>query len=248
MVERIASGIKGFDELIQGGFPKGSLILLSGTPGSYKTIFCLQTLYNNALKGIKCLYINYEQDEVGIKEQMKQFGWDAEKAKNLVIKCVNPSSGDTVSLLKDDLTKIKPLILVVDSLASIVSNPISPEEISEMGMVKLVKQIIPVPLDVQNINRLIVKRILDEVKKSGVTGLLTNELVENQPGLSRDTISEFMSDGVIVTMDTGIAGERSVSMSIRKMRWTKIDKSYRSLEIGDKGLVVESESSSVLMK
>ena len=36
------TGINGFDELIAGGFPKRSAILLSGTPGTGKTIFALE--------------------------------------------------------------------------------------------------------------------------------------------------------------------------------------------------------------
>ncbi|MDD5148397.1 MAG: ATPase domain-containing protein, partial [Candidatus ainarchaeum sp.] len=49
MVERIPTGIKGFDELIEGGLPKGSVTLVAGTPGTGKSIFCSQIAYNNAL-------------------------------------------------------------------------------------------------------------------------------------------------------------------------------------------------------
>ena len=36
-MDRTKTCIKGFDNLIEGGFPKGSTILLSGTPGTGKT-------------------------------------------------------------------------------------------------------------------------------------------------------------------------------------------------------------------
>ena len=38
---RIKTGINGLDELIEGGFPEKSTILVSGTPGTGKTLFCL---------------------------------------------------------------------------------------------------------------------------------------------------------------------------------------------------------------
>jgi circadian clock protein KaiC len=47
-MERIKTGIKGFDNLIEGGFPKGSTTLLSGTPATAKTIFGLEFLINGA--------------------------------------------------------------------------------------------------------------------------------------------------------------------------------------------------------
>ena len=36
--KRISTGIKGLDSLLLGGFPQGSITLVSGTPGTGKTI------------------------------------------------------------------------------------------------------------------------------------------------------------------------------------------------------------------
>ena len=48
--QRVASGISIFDSIIQGGFIPGSINLVAGGPGTGKTIFCLQFLYNGATK------------------------------------------------------------------------------------------------------------------------------------------------------------------------------------------------------
>jgi len=45
MVERVKSGIPGFDELVQGGIPKRNIVLLSGGPGTGKSIFGQQFIY-----------------------------------------------------------------------------------------------------------------------------------------------------------------------------------------------------------
>src|SRR6266545_4644102 len=45
---RIATGIPGFDEMLEGGFPAGSLISLAGRPGTGKTIFGSQFLFYGA--------------------------------------------------------------------------------------------------------------------------------------------------------------------------------------------------------
>ena len=40
--KRISTGIEGLDSLLLGGFPRGSVTLVSGTPGTGKTIVCFQ--------------------------------------------------------------------------------------------------------------------------------------------------------------------------------------------------------------
>jgi len=61
-MERVQTGIKGFDGLIEGGFPKSSAILLSGTPATGKTIFALQYLVNGIEKfNEKGIYITFEE-------------------------------------------------------------------------------------------------------------------------------------------------------------------------------------------
>ena len=75
MVERVSTGIKGFDELVEGGFPKGHTILVSGMPGSGKSIFCLQALCNNAVRGKNCLFISFEESVEDLHDQMKEFNW-----------------------------------------------------------------------------------------------------------------------------------------------------------------------------
>ncbi|MCK4313278.1 KaiC 1, partial [Candidatus Bathyarchaeota archaeon] len=45
MPKKIATGIRGLDELVGGGFPEGRVILIIGGPGAGKTIMCSQFLY-----------------------------------------------------------------------------------------------------------------------------------------------------------------------------------------------------------
>ena len=48
MGDRVATGIAGFDRLIGGGFPRGTLNLLAGPAGSGKSLFGLHFVYNGA--------------------------------------------------------------------------------------------------------------------------------------------------------------------------------------------------------
>jgi len=51
LVERIVTGIAGLDEILGGGIPKRNVVLLSGGPGTGKSIFGQQYLYNGLLRG-----------------------------------------------------------------------------------------------------------------------------------------------------------------------------------------------------
>ncbi|MFO8051542.1 MAG: ATPase domain-containing protein [Thermoplasmatota archaeon] len=53
---RISTGIPGLDDMVEGGFPFPSTILLAGDSGSGKTTFCLQFLFEGAKRGEKGLY------------------------------------------------------------------------------------------------------------------------------------------------------------------------------------------------
>ena len=53
---RLQTGIPGLDEMIEGGFPFPSVVLLSGSAGTGKTTFCLKYLCEGAKKGEQGLY------------------------------------------------------------------------------------------------------------------------------------------------------------------------------------------------
>lgn len=57
MIERISSGITGLDELVQGGFPTPSVMLLLGEPGTGKTTFAMQSLFHGASEGETVIYM-----------------------------------------------------------------------------------------------------------------------------------------------------------------------------------------------
>jgi len=45
MAEKVATGIPGLDDLVDGGFPQGRVVLVIGGPGTGKTILAGQFLY-----------------------------------------------------------------------------------------------------------------------------------------------------------------------------------------------------------
>jgi circadian clock protein KaiC len=71
------TGIIGFDEITGGGLPQGRTTLLSGGPGSGKTIFALQFLVNGAQKCKEPgIFVAFEETPKRIISNAEGFGWN----------------------------------------------------------------------------------------------------------------------------------------------------------------------------
>lgn len=56
-MESLSTGIEGLDVLMDGGYPNGKGILVTGSPGAGKTILGLHFLHRSCLEGRKCILI-----------------------------------------------------------------------------------------------------------------------------------------------------------------------------------------------
>lgn len=242
MVERIPTGIKGFDELIEGGLPKGSVTLVAGTPGTGKSIFCSQIAYNNALKGKKCLYLNLEQDEGKLEGQMRDFGLSVDKIKkNMKMLSVDASNPDVIEYILAEIQKLTYDFIVLDSLDSISSNPADISDLIKLGATSTNDMVSTMISGAPTIGRMKLKKIFQAISKSGATALVTSERVRNSPGITRDTISEFLCDTIILLYYLGVGSSEFRSMKIIKMRRSNHEKGYIAFEIGKNGIELRKE-------
>jgi KaiC/GvpD/RAD55 family RecA-like ATPase len=83
------TGIPGFDELLNGGIPRGHVISVFGGPGAGKTTFSLQFLVNGIMSyDERGIYVSLDDRISDIKKNMKAFGWNfdlLEKNKQLLL-------------------------------------------------------------------------------------------------------------------------------------------------------------------
>jgi KaiC/GvpD/RAD55 family RecA-like ATPase len=74
-MDRLQSYIDGFDDVLGGGIPRGSVVLVCGTPGTMKTSLTFSILYNNVKNnGSKALYISLEEGHEDLKKAMTELG------------------------------------------------------------------------------------------------------------------------------------------------------------------------------
>jgi KaiC/GvpD/RAD55 family RecA-like ATPase len=73
-MDRLKTHVEGFDEALGGGIPRGSLVLVAGTPGTMKTALTFSILYENVKAGSKALYISLEESQEDLRAAMTDLG------------------------------------------------------------------------------------------------------------------------------------------------------------------------------
>lgn len=78
---KVSTGIPGFDDVTGGGLPAGRTTLVTGGPGSGKTLFALQTLVCGAAAGEPGIFVAFEETVDNIQANSAGFSWDFERAR-----------------------------------------------------------------------------------------------------------------------------------------------------------------------
>jgi len=227
---RLSSGVGGLDELIGGGFLEGSNILVTGDPGTGKSILGLQFISNGAANGERGIYLTVEEEENKLASQAKQFGWDLEgleKEKKVVVNVIEEFDIEEIlDQLEKEVKDIKAKRLVVDSLSMMsiftrVMDPVSKGK-------KKTNLLHPGGYE---LTRSQVVGILKRLSELGTTNLIISEGQEIS-----DKIAQFAADGVVGLGINEAIGTRS--LTIVKMRETKHPLGKMNTQIGDKGLEI----------
>jgi circadian clock protein KaiC len=219
-MERVKTGIPGFDGLIEGGIPRGSFVVLTGGPGTGKTIFASQFLAGGVALGENGIFVSVEQPRDEIIAQAAQFGWDfakMEKEGKLKIMCLGLSdlfASATLEIVENAIRDNHYSRIVIDSITSLILTPTSPQVILNLMGQKISAG------SVMELRRASASVFIDRIKKLGVTTLGIAQKIEGMPGETEDTISEFKGDGLILTRLSEMGTEAPRVLKIMKMRKT----------------------------
>jgi KaiC/GvpD/RAD55 family RecA-like ATPase len=248
-MNRVRTGIKGFDDLVQGGVPEGSTVLVCGTPGTGKTIFALEYLYRGAMDfKEKGLYVTFEQTVDALKQQAAMFGWNLDallKKKQIEIWSIpvedlDHTVGDTIL----GYVKTKGIKrLVVDSLSTLAINAPIYQPVKDIALVDIMKQksFFSPPILGDIIVRRYIYSLVNELQRlKRCTTFLVSEGTNGGEYLTRDTVSEFACDGIVHIAFESVASGFSRSLTVRKMRETKNDPNTHPVEISKTGITVHS--------
>jgi circadian clock protein KaiC len=234
VMDRCPTGIIGFDKMCQGGFIRNSDNLIVGGPGSGKSTFLLQFLWNGATKfGENGLYCSFEPDIVETLSDAMAYGWDFSKLSSEGrMKFMRFSPQTSIEELKSELTKI----ISQNSIKRVCFDPIS---------------VLALNLSEQGKIRQTVFELSALMKRLRVTSILADESLEGdgmQASLegewTRTDILRFLSDSVTIFYESGITGVGDRAVRIAKMRRTSHIRKAVGMKLSSKGVEVMDNSSS----
>ncbi len=246
-VDRCSTGISGFDDMVEGGFVRGSMILLTGVPGTGKTIFGLQFIYNGAVNGENGVYVCVESSPEVIKAQALRLGmnFDDLEKDNKVSFIRFPYDGSKFGFLKvvdQEVKRIGAKRMVFDNLATLnirLGKYVSLWGNEDDTVAGQSSQIAASAVESVGKERL-AHSVIEQLRTMGTTTLLITFGNDDQrASVTSDEVSEFLCDGIVqlYNLPIGIRYERS--LRIGKMRNTNNSPYIHSFDITGKGIIVK---------
>jgi len=205
-IGRAPTGIPGLDEMIEGGFKRGSINLVVGGCGSGKSTLCMQYLYNGAKSDEPGVYVTFEEFPEKMKDNFARYGWELdelERQQKLRIKRIEPT--DVLNVINEDYGPI------VDAVNDIKAKRVVIDSISTIELM------IQDPFK----KRESILRLCEWLGKHNCTSLIVSESEQTPATYSRYGITEFVVDGVIVMYNLQEGTIRQNAIEVLKMRGTK---------------------------
>ena len=227
-IPRLDLGIKGLDDMIQGGVPRRHLIVTIGSAGTGKTTFGLQFLYHGLQNGENAIFITLEQSHESIINTANEWGWgfdSYEKEGSLAVVDLDP-------------------VEMANSLDNIQTE--LPRLIRDFGADRLVLDsvsLLEMMYEEQASRRTEVFEFTRSLKQAGVTTFLTSEASESSPYASRHGIIEYLTDAVFILQYVrGENQEARLAVEIQKIRNANHSREKKPYEITSDGLSVYQQA------
>ncbi len=236
---RVSTGITQFDELLSGGLPHCSITLVSGTPGSGKTILCFNYIDAGLKNGEKCLYLASDERIENIICQSAELGFDFKDAMSrgqLKFLYLDLDRSDVHNEIEQEIRVGGYSRVVLDSLTPVSELPVWVMSGGRELIPSMDKENGPrsLPVDSLPATRSHIRRMMGILSTNGCTAMVTSEIPEGSRCLSRDSVSEFLADGIIL-MDLDSTMDRR-KLTIRKMRATHHTLKPQNIQIACGGI------------
>lgn len=210
-IQKVPTGITGFDLIAQGGLPRGRATLVSGSSASGKTVFALQFLAEGIRQfGESGVYVTFEESPADIRRNVLGLGWDLaewERQGRFAFVDASPVAEDEpvisgtydmgvmMARIRHAVQSVGATRLAMDGLANVLARGID-----------------------EGTLRRELFRIVHALKELDVTAILTAERVDDFSAVSRYGIEEFVVDNTVILRNVLAEEKRRRTMEILKFR------------------------------
>jgi circadian clock protein KaiC len=216
--ERVSTGVARLDSMLgDGGFYKGSTVLVSGTAGTGKTTLAAQFCEATCSRGERAMYFAFEESEAEIIRNMSSVGIDLQRwvdAGLLQFHCFRPSLlGLEAHLfaMQKYVTEFDPAVVVKDPVSDLLRVG-SGADVSAM-----------------------LTRQVDFLKARGVTVMFTSLTSDADPGQADQQIASLVDTWLLVKTMEG-NGEHNRVLYVRKSRGMAHSNQIREFLLTSQGI------------
>jgi circadian clock protein KaiC len=217
--QRIATGIKRLDAMLGGqGFFRGSSILLTGTPGTGKTIIAANFAQAACRRGERALFFSFEESPNQIIRNMHSIGLRLQplvKSGLLRFQSARPSLYGLemhLATIFREISEFKPSVVIIDPITSLLDGGTGSEG---KGMVT---------------------RLIDFLKAGQVTSLFTSLTQGGHALQQSEAAMSSLMDAWILLQDFEGNGERNRVLYVLKARGMAHSNQIREFLISDRGV------------
>ncbi|HKZ94575.1 MAG TPA: RAD55 family ATPase [Candidatus Bathyarchaeia archaeon] len=209
--------IEGLDEMLGGGLPDKSVIVMTGEPGSGYDILAQQIMYQRALHNEKVAYFSTSRSAETLKEDLSTFGWNIaplEEKGNWVHH--HASVADAIQVMTENIPKAvaEGRWVILDSLSYLI----------------LTQKYYPVVQAVE--------LLLENARKNGGIHFLL--LTQKMHDTETETTMQHLADGVMEFTANETAGGIDRRIRIKKMRRAVYEPRLIPFNITERGITIET--------
>jgi flagellar protein FlaH len=209
--------IEGLDEMLGGGLPEKSVVVMTGEPGSGYDILAQQILYQNALHEGKIAYFSTTRAPEALKEDFETFGWNVaplQEKDNWMF--FNVYVSDVIQVLMEKIPKVvaEGRWVLIDSLSYLI-------------LTQKYRFVIDV-----------VELLMNSAKKYGGVHFLL--LTQKMHDSETETTIQHLVDGVMEFSAQETAGGIDRRLRMKKMRRAVYEPRLIPFNITERGITIET--------
>jgi circadian clock protein KaiC len=217
--ERVSSGIPELDDMLQGGYYRGSCVLVSGVPGAAKTTLAGASAYASCKRGEPVVFVSYEDAAETMVRNFQTIGMDFRPfiqnglMNFCALRSTTFSTEQHVVNLKQLAEKHSARTVTVDPVSALLRSS-SDEEAGDAAI-----------------------RLVDYAKTNGITLLITS-MPDYGPRGPASTPMEIstMADVWLHVAFVNVNGGRQREFTVLKARGTAHSDQVKQLVIGKDGV------------
>jgi circadian clock protein KaiC len=219
--ERLATGVPGLDEMMGGGIPVGDVVLLTGPAGSGKTTFAMQFVAQGLRDGETCVVAVFEEYPEAYLA----------RAKTVAVDLGHENERGRLAI-----TYLRPLDLSVDEMLAEIQNAVDRLGATRVVIDSLSGFEVALAPTYRTDFRESLYRLVGALTATGVTILMTDEVVEAHPGarFTHERVS-FITDDILAQRYVEIDGHLLKVLSVVKMRGSAHATDFRLYRLTTEG-------------